>query len=439
MNAITRTLGISAALLAAAATMPLPAHAAATCDPPQVLIVLDKSSSMTDLVPGTSDTKWDTAVTAIMDVLTNFGADVDFGLMIFPDPNECSPGSVFVDVGPGSASSILAELSTAPPTGGNWTPMAESLDAAASYTPMLDATRRNYVLLITDGWQWCSPYDPATRSAPVASAMNLLGLGVETYAVGFGGGVDVLTLNQVAWEGGTSVSGCDPNGEDPTASDLCYYQADNLTVLSAALNTIVAQITTDVCDGVDNDCDGVVDNGAIACTGACGSGTEICSGGVVMGCSTDTGVAEMCDGIDNNCDGTADEGCDCVDGATMPCGISIGACAAGTQTCVGGTWSACVGATAPAAFDACNGIDDNCDGSVDEGFPCAGGQACVGGVCTDVVPPPPTVPPGDDMKGGCHCRLASPSASDSMDFPAPALGLLLLGLVGLAARRRRQR
>ncbi len=45
----------------------------------------------------------------------------------------------------------------------------------------------------------------------------------------------------------------------------------------------------------------------------------------------------------------------------------LGACRAGTQTCKGGAWGACVGETLPASAEACNGIDDNCNGMTDEG------------------------------------------------------------------------
>ena len=45
----------------------------------------------------------------------------------------------------------------------------------------------------------------------------------------------------------------------------------------------------------------------------------------------------------------------------------VGACHAGTQTCAGGAWGACLGEVLPAAVELCNGIDDNCNGITDEG------------------------------------------------------------------------
>ncbi len=76
------------------------------------------------------------------------------------------------------------------------------------------------------------------------------------------------------------------------------------------------------------------------------------------------GVTEISDGIDNNCNGQIDEGFVCVNGATQSCGTNVGECQAGTQTCTNGQWSTCTGSIGPTT-ETCDGKDNNCDGLID--------------------------------------------------------------------------
>jgi len=63
------------------------------------------------------------------------------------------------------------------------------------------------------------------------------------------------------------------------------------------------------------------------------------------------------------------QGQGCSTGDTRPCGSDIGVCETGLRTCVSGEWSECIGEKKPVSnIDVCeNGLDDNCDGRVDEG------------------------------------------------------------------------
>ncbi len=426
-----------------------PALAQPRCSAPRVLFVMDKSSSMLDGLPS-GGSKWDAARTALGTVAEDFESSVHMGLQVFPFPDRCEPGAVTIDVGDNRASDLMGGLGEPPPSGGNYTPMAQTLDVIASYAPMLDPEVDSHVVLITDGWQWCDPYEASTRFTPVSSVERLRDLGLTVHVVGFGAGVDSLTLNRAAVAGGTALPGCDATLGDPMAANHCYQQANDLTELSRVLDSIARSITEEECDGWDNDCDGGVDEGFDVDRDGyttCGTDPEVpgeltatrvdCDD---MAPATFPGAGEACNGIDDDCDGVIDPGCSCEDGARRACGSAIGACLEGSQVCVRGAWGACEGGVAAAGLDVCDGTDEDCDGTVDEDADCGMGSVCVAGLCEPTEPeaPPadpapeaePTPEPGaPPMAGGCACRTGGEPD------PSAAFGAAIVLLLLLARRR----
>ena len=169
--------------------------------------------------------------------------------------------------------------------------------------------------------------------------------------------------------------------------------------------------TAESCNGQDDDCDGLTDEGLESAVGATCEGTGVCGDGVIecrdgqVRCSAEPGgthyigLTERCNGLDDDCNGLTDEDFG-VDGAAVgaPCGAGV--CAGGTVACVDGDAVCSTGHLAGA--ESCNGHDDDCDGAVDEpeeldvsdaGCPtlgvcagpdttvavCAGGWSCVPG------------------------------------------------------------
>jgi hypothetical protein len=233
--------------------------------------------------------------------------------------------------------------------------------------------------------------------------------------------------------GGCCVTKLDCDDEDPAvhpdpleclpgASERCTTTCGTAGVRScaAACTWNECMVTSDGCNGIDDDCDGETDEDAacapgetVPCTTICGTtGTGACTSECLSPLGLDcTPPVEACNGLDDDCDGTTDDGFGCIRGATVACVTSCGS--EGHGTCS-------IACTSPAEADCrpprerCNnGSDDDCDGETDELEPwqCLPGEtlACTttcgsGGtaICPDTcIPPGPAecAPPAETCSG----------------------------------------
>lgn len=156
----------------------------------------------------------------------------------------------------------------------------------------------------------------------------------------------------------------------------------------------------ELCNGMDDDCDGEVDEQVVNITfyaDADGDGYGD-PRNMLVGCTPPEGYVankddchdgtsaaspvapEICDYIDNDCDGKIDEG------VRQVCGVGL--CMREADLC--GETTACT--PGDPLEERCNGYDDDCDGEVDEEG-CPDGQRCFENACVDAASVP-TVSPG---------------------------------------------
>ncbi len=176
---------------------------------------------------------------------------------------------------------------------------------------------------------------------------------------------------------------------------LCKASAPYTATTASDCNDGSASVhpgATEICNGIDDNCNGMVDEGVGQLWYQDGDGDGYGNSAVsVQACSApagyvsdhtdcdDTrayvhpGAAEVCNGLDDNCNGAIDDGVTTPyyqdnDGDGFGSGVTAQACSAPAgYVSVSGDCNDANGAIHPGATEICNGVDDNCDGQIDEG------------------------------------------------------------------------
>jgi hypothetical protein len=225
-------------------------------EPPDILIIQDKSGSMNDDENDMScrggcgaTSKWTHLTAALTKVVQNTDTTVNWGIKYFSDNSACSaskPPAVAIAAMNGAA--VTTSIMGTQP-GGN-TPTRDAITSGAAYLATLTDTNPKFLLLATDGLPNCptgcasnpnpsgsctTTDNPSEDMAAEAAIMMAAMQGYQTFVIGIGNVATAQnTLNQFAING----------GQAQTGAATSYYAATDEASLEAALTKIVGVVAS---------------------------------------------------------------------------------------------------------------------------------------------------------------------------------------------------
>ncbi len=269
------------------------------CEPPDLLVLLDRTMTMHFRPDGTETpsaendpagrkkTKFALAIDAIRGVLGAYDTQIRFGLSLWPrerdgcitvkerieiaygapDPRprnaSCERGEIKAPpgLGNGAGTAALLDVETTPLCYS--TPLGPALDGAGEYLASIKESKRaQYLMVITDGTDYDTTCPTPTYTDPIQKLHALAEAGIKTFVIGFGAdpstsGVDPVKMNKLACAAQTAkdfATACtkgasgvhEPVDATPSAPRL-YYEATDKAGLDAALASVAASLGCRTC------------------------------------------------------------------------------------------------------------------------------------------------------------------------------------------------
>jgi len=229
-----------------------------SANPPQVMLVLDKSTSMVDNSwdhNGDDVLRWESLHSVVTDVVGTYDNSMDFGAVFFPALDATGPSggaanscrmadAADVSPAPGNATAILATMPGATDTDAvrGRTPAREGIELATASLAATETQGARAMILVTDGLANCvsddepSLYDQAMPGALAAAADQQ----IPTYVVGIDIRDEFVSYAQA--NARTELDTVARAGGVPASDDLAYYDASDEDALYDALDEIAARV-----------------------------------------------------------------------------------------------------------------------------------------------------------------------------------------------------